>query len=159
MLDWEGLFKRYVWDDRTTPYLVPVAKLNRQQADSEVLAYSLFVGVLFSVVALGAMSEMSPHGRSPAAGFYAFTVVCACLLLHYTKAVPAALYLGTAPLAGLGYVAVVGTTSGRNPIDTAVVAAILIVLALYSFRLLNLIRRYPSLPDNGAAPPRRRLFK
>ncbi|GHD46344.1 hypothetical protein GCM10017083_15360 [Thalassobaculum fulvum] len=159
MLDWEGLFKRYVWDDRTTPYLVPVARLNRRQADSEILAYSLFMGVLFSVVALGAMSEMTPLGRSPVAGFYAFTVVCACLLLHYTKAVPAALYLGTAPLVGLGYVAVAGRNAGRDPIDSAIVAAILIVLAWYSLRLVNLARRYPNLPESDAAPPRRRLFK
>ena len=59
MLDWEGLFKRYVWDNRTTPYLVPLSKLNRRQADNEILAYSLFVGVLFGIVAITALSEIS----------------------------------------------------------------------------------------------------
>ena len=67
MLDWEGLFKRYVWDDRTTPYLVPLSKLNRRQADNEILIYSLFVGVLFGIVAITALSDETLHGRSPVA--------------------------------------------------------------------------------------------
>lgn len=159
MLDWEGLFKRYVWDDRTTPYLVPVTRLNRRQADSEILAYSLFMGVLFSVVALSSMSEMAPNGRSPLTVLYGFTVVCACLLLNYTKAVPAALYLGMAPLAGLAFLALVGMGSGRQPIDTAFVAAILLLLLWYSVRLVNVVRGYPDMPEGDAPPPRRRLFK
>lgn len=159
MLDWENLFKRYVWDDRTTPYLVPVARLTRRQADSELLAYSLFMGVLFSVVALTALSELGPHGRSPVTTFYGFTVVCACLLLYYTKAVPAAFYLGAAPLAGLGYIAFFGPGADREPIDTALVAGILLLLLWYSIRLVNLTRSYPHMPEGDAAPPRRRLFK
>lgn len=161
VLDWEGLFKRYVWDDRTTPYLVPVAKLNRRQADSEVLAYCLFMGVLFTVVALGAMSELSPTGRSPFTTLYGFTVVCACLLLNYTKAVPAAVYLGTAPLAGLVYLAatLAGSGTPREPIDTSMVAVVLLLLLWYSVRLVNLARGYPQMPEGDALPPRRRLFK
>jgi hypothetical protein len=159
VLDWEGLFKRYVWDDRTTPYLVPVTRLNRRQADSEILAYSLFMGVLFSVVALSAMSELAPNGRSPITAFYGFTVVCACLLLNYTKAVPAALYLGIAPLAALVFLALAGMGSGREPIDTAFVAAILLLLLWYSVRLVNVVRSYPDLPEGDSVPPRRRLFK
>jgi hypothetical protein len=31
-MDWESLFKRYVWSDVRTPYLVPVARLSRVQA-------------------------------------------------------------------------------------------------------------------------------
>lgn len=159
MLDWEGLFKRYVWDDRTTPYFTPVAKLTRRQADSELLAYSLFMGVLFTVVALSSMSELSPNGRSPLVALYGFTVVCACLLLNYTKAVPAALYLGAAPLAGLAYLVLGGSGAEREPIDTAFVAGILLLLFWYSVRLVNLARSYPYLPEGEDAPPRRRLFK
>jgi hypothetical protein len=31
-LDWEKLFKRYVWHDEKTPYLTRVAKLTRVRA-------------------------------------------------------------------------------------------------------------------------------
>ena len=90
MLDWEGLFKRDVWVDRTTPYLVPLSKLNRRQADNEILAYSLFVGVLFGIVAITALSDATPHGRSPGIGLYGFSVVCACILFGCSKSYPAA---------------------------------------------------------------------
>ena len=81
MLDWEGLFKRYVWDARTTPYLVPLSKLNRRQADNEILVYSLFVGVLFGIVAITALSDETLHGRSPGIGLYGFSVAVAFTLL------------------------------------------------------------------------------
>lgn len=159
MLDWEGLFKRYVWDERTTPYLVPVSRLTRQQADSEIFAYCLFAGILFVVVALGAMGDASPHGRSPLVTLYGFSVVVACLLLHYTKAVPAAFYLGLAPAAGLAYLVIYGLASDRAPVDTAIVAGVLLLLLWYSLRLIAVTRAYPSLPRGEHAAPRRRLFK
>lgn len=158
MLDWEGLFKRYVWDDRTTPYRIPVAKLTRQQADSEILIYCLIAGVLFAVVGFGAMSDQTPHGRSPLIALYGFTVVCAAVLFHYTKAVPAAYYLGATPAAGLLYLLIYGLGSKRELIDTAVVGAILLLLLWYSLRLVGIARAYPGLPE-GEQPPRRRLFK
>ncbi len=61
-MDWESLFKRYVWDDNKTPYLVPVAKLNRRQANSEIMIYTLFLGVLFGVVAVTSLSSSAPQG-------------------------------------------------------------------------------------------------
>ncbi len=159
MLDWEGLFKRYVWDDQTTPYLIPVAKLNRRQADSELLFYSLFVGILFAVVALSALSDAAPHGRSPFMTLYGFSVVCAALLLHFTKSVAAAMYLAATPLAGLVYLLFFGLGADRELGDTVIVAVILLLLLWYSLRLINLARSYPELPEGDAPPPRRRLFK
>ena len=71
MLDWENLFKRYVWDDRTTPYLIPVKRLKRQQADYEILAYSVVIGILFGVVSITALTDVGPQGRSPNISLYA----------------------------------------------------------------------------------------
>lgn len=159
MLDWEGLFKRYVWDDRKTPYLVPVSKLNRRQADNEILAYSLFVGILFAVVALSGLTGSASHGRSPFMMLYGFSVVCAAVLLHYTKSVLAAFYLAATPVAGLAYLLVFGLASNRALVDTVIVAAIALLLLWYSWRLVNLTRAYPALPDAEPDPPRRRLFK
>ena len=160
MLDWESLFKRYVWDSRTTPYLVPVSKLDRSQADNELLAYSLFVGVLFGVIALTALSGTTPHGRSPGIGLYAFSVVCACILLGFTKSYPAALYLSATPLAGLVYIIFYGLRSDRPRLDTIFVAIIILLFLWYSIRLIALVKAYPSLPKReGVKSPRRRLFK
>ncbi|MEQ8398645.1 hypothetical protein [Thalassobaculum sp.] len=159
MLDWESLFKRYVWDDRTTPYFIATGKLTRRQADSEVFAYCLFVGVLFSVVALSAMSELSPHGRSPLIMLYGFTVVFASLLLNYTKLVSAAVYLGATPLAGLAYLVIYGIGSDRESVDTIVVAIVLLLILWYSLRLVRIVQQYPTMPEGSEESPRRRLFK
>ena len=82
MLDWESLFKRYVWDTNTTPYFTPVAKLNRYQADHEIFAFCMFAGIIFAVVALAALTDVSMIGRSPIAGLYAFTVVSAAIIFN-----------------------------------------------------------------------------
>ena len=80
MLDWENLFKRYVWDHRTTPYLIPVNRLKRQQADYEILAYSDFIGILFGVVSITALTDVGPQGRSPNMSLYALSVTFASVI-------------------------------------------------------------------------------
>jgi|TARA_B100001971_G_C18058782_1_gene466777 hypothetical protein len=160
VLDWENLFKRYVWDDRTTPYLVPLSRLNRYQADNEILAYCLFLGILFGIVALTAMSGATPHGRSPFIAVYGITVVFAAIAFGIAKNYLAAIYLSATPLAGLVYLLVYGFRSGRHLIDTLLVTLVVLLLLWYSLRVIALARIYPSLrkPENEEQP-RRRLFK
>ena len=160
MLDWENLFKRYVWDDRTTPYLVPLSRLNRHQADNEILAYCLFLGILFGVVALTAMSGATPHGRSPIIATYGITVVFAAIAFGIAKNYFAALYLSATPLAGLTYLLIYGFRSDRQLVDTLLVALVVLLLLWYSLRVIGLARIYPKLrvPENEEQP-RRRLFK
>ena len=160
MLDWENLFKRYVWDDRTTPYLVPLSRLNRYQADNEILAYCLFLGILFGVIALTAMSGATPHGRSPIMALYGITVVLAAIAFGFAKIYLAALYLSATPLAGLVYLLIYGFRSDRPLVDTLLVALIALLLLWYSIRVIALARVYPNLrkPENEEQP-RRRLFK
>ena len=160
MMDWEKLFKRYVWDDRTTPYLVPVARLNQRQANYEIKAYSLFLGILFGVVAITSLSADAPHGYSPGMALYGFSVVCAAVCFGMAKAYAAALYLSATPLAGLAYLLIYGFGSERALVDTVIVAVVLLLLLQYSLRIVAVARAYPSPP---AAPhddnPRRGLFK
>ena len=160
MLDWENLFKRYVWDDRTTPYLVPLSRLNRYQADNEILAYCLFLGVLFGIIGLTAMSGATPHGRSPIIAVYGITVVFAAIAFGIAKHYFAALYLSATPLAGLVYLLIYGFRSDRYFVDTLLVGLGVLLLLWYSLRVIALARIYPSLrkPENEEQP-RRRLFK
>lgn len=159
MLDWENLFKRYVWDTRTTPYFTPVARLNRGQADYEILAFCLFVGILFAVVALGALTEKALFGRSPMLGLYAFSVVAGAVIFNYTKVLWSAFYVAAAPLACLVYVVVYGFAAGRPHMDSLLVGGFVVLILLYAPRLIGIARAYPSMPDAPTPPPRRRLFK
>ena len=142
-MDWESLFKRYVWDENKTPYLVPVAKLKRRQANSEIMVYSLFLGVLFAVVAVASLSSKAPQGYSPGMGLYAFTVVCAAVCFGVAKSYVAALYLSATPLAALAYVLLYGFGSERELLDTVIVVTVLVLLLRYSFRIVSVARAYP----------------
>jgi hypothetical protein len=86
-------------------------------------------------------------------------VVCAAVTFHYTKVVPAAVVVALSPLAGLAFLAVYGFGSVRPLGDTLIVFGMVLVLLVYSIRIIKIARLYPSLPDSGEPPPRRRLFK
>ena len=159
MFDWESIFKRYVWDSRTTPYFTPVAKLDRVQANSEIFAFCLFFGILFSVVAISALTEKALFGRSFLLGLYAFSVVAGAIVLNYVKVVPAAFYVAASPAACLAYVLIYGFGDGRPRLDSLMVAGFVVVVLLYTPRLIGIARAYPEMPEGDAPPPRRRLFK
>ena len=160
MLDWENLFKRYVWDDRTTPYLIPVHRLKRQQADYEILAYSVFIGILFGVVSITALTDVGPQGRSPNISLYALSVTFASVIFAYAKHYNAALYLSFAPLAGLAYLVFYGLRSDHSLFDTLLVALVLVLLLWYSRRIVRIARHYSTLREgDDQDTPKRRLFK
>lgn len=158
-LDWESLFKRYVWDTRTTPYFTPAARLTRAQANNEILAFTLFIGILFSVAAVGALTDRALFGRSPTVGLYAFSVVAGAVILNYTKAVIAAAYVTAAPLACLAFILIYGFSDERSRADSFIVLGIVVVLLLYAPRLISVARAYPDMPEGDAPPARRTLFK
>ncbi|NQV99875.1 MAG: hypothetical protein HQ483_09285 [Rhodospirillales bacterium] len=144
-MDWESLFKKYIWNEQTTPYLTAVPDLNRRQGNSEIFIYSLFLGVffaLFSILSLG--SDLIE--RSVGIGIYSFSVVCAAFIFGILKSYPAALYLSATPLAGIAYLFIYGFNSDREAVDTAIIAIILLLLLRYSLRIVAVARAYPTLP-------------
>ena len=62
-MDWEKLFLKYIWNDQTTPYLVPLDKLNQRQGNSEILIYSLFLGVFFGIAAIRCIITKKSIGK------------------------------------------------------------------------------------------------
>lgn len=145
-MNWEKLFLKYIWNDQTTPYLVPVEKLNRRQGNSEILIYSLFLGVFFGAAALISLRG-GPEVRSLGVAYYGFSVVCAAVLFVTLKSYLAALYLSATPLVALVYIFAYGLGAEREPIDTVIVTVILILLLRYSLRIVALARIYHELPE------------
>lgn len=148
-MEWEKLFRRYVWNDQTTPYLTPVPNLNRRQADSEILFYCWFMAVLFGVMGLISL-RAGPDGQSHGVAYYGFTVVCAAVLFGIMKSYWAALYLSATPLTALAYLYFYGLGSARPAGDTFIVTIVLLLLLRYSLRIIAVARYYPSLPEAGA---------
>jgi hypothetical protein len=147
MLDLEKYIKKYVWDDERTPYLVRVAKMTRSQADYELHAYAVFVGVLFAIVTGGALLSQDPLIRSQAVAAYSFSVVCAALILGFTKAVPAAWYCAAAPIAALLYFFLHGFHPSLSAIDHVALIVFGVIWLRYSLRVAAIARAYPGLPE------------
>jgi hypothetical protein len=114
MIDLEKYIKKYIWDDERTPYLVPVARMTRRQADYELHAYTVFVGVLFAIVSGSALLSQDPQIKSDAVAVYGFTVVCATVVFGFTRSVYAAWYCAGAPLVALMYFFVLPSQSENH---------------------------------------------
>jgi hypothetical protein len=152
MMNWESFVKRYVWDDQRTPYLVRVSRITRRQADYEIYLYAVFLGLLFGVVTVAALSGALPQGRSEPVALYGFSVVCSTILFGATKHLWPALYCSAAPLAVLFYLFTNGFPPHLGTLDRFVLVAFALIWLRYSMRIVNLAKSYPGLPDR---PPER----
>lgn len=149
-MNWESFIKRYVWHDERTPYLVPVSRITRRQADYEIYAYTIFLGILFTMVTIAALSGATPQGRSEAVALYGFTVVCSTVVFGVTKHVWAAFYCSATPLAALVYFFTFGFPADLGTIDHVVLIVFALIWLRYSLRIVNLAKAYEQLPE---APP------
>ena len=147
MINFEKYFKRYIWDDERTPYFVPVARMSRRQADYELHAYGVFVGLLFAMVTGGALLSQDPQIRSDAVAVYGFTVVCATIIFGFTRAVYAAWYCAVAPLIALLYFFLYGFHPNLNTIDHAVLIGFGLIWLRYSLRVVAIARAYSGMPE------------
>lgn len=145
----DKFFRKYVWDDERTPYLVSVGRLTRRQADHELLFYATLSGVLFALIALAALSRRLPHGDASLVSLFAFTQVCASLLLGMTRSAWAAVYCATAPLAALLYFALFGFHPSLGALDKSLLVVAAILWTLYGRRLVSVARAYPGLAEKA----------
>jgi hypothetical protein len=138
-LDWEKLVRRYVWHDERTPYFTRVAHLTRRQANYELFAYAVFMGVLAGVLAV-----LSPGS---AVSLYAFSVCCAALLLGVTGHPWAALWCAGAPFAALAYWALAGFDPRLETLDRAVLIVVALSGLVYSPRIVAVARARARAPQ------------
>jgi hypothetical protein len=145
-LDWEKLFKRYIFDDTKTPYFVAVARLTRTQARSELFVYALFLGVLFAVIAVASISTELPHRGALGVPLYALSVVCAAVVFGLTRHAWAAAYCAGAPVAALLYFMLFGFHPNLGTWDKVLLVAIVLLWLRYNWRILAIARAYASMP-------------
>ena len=143
----EKFLKRYVWDDEKTPYFTPSSKLNRKQAHYECLAYSVFVGILFSAISLITLTGAGGHERAIGPALFSFTMICASVIFGFTKTYLAALWLSSAPVAAVAYFLVYGFRPSWASIDQIVVMLFVGCWIAYSLRIVAIGRRYDEMPE------------
>ena len=143
----DKFFRKYVWDDLRTPYRIPVSRLTRRQADYELLFYATLSGVLFGMISLAALSNRLPHGNVGGVSLFAFTQVCASLLLGMTRSAWAALYCATGPIGALLYFVLFGFHASLGLADKLLLVATCVLWAIYCGRLVSVARAYPNLAE------------
>jgi hypothetical protein len=141
-LDWEKLFKRYVWHDERTPYLTRVSNLTRVQAQYEIFGYALFMGLLSGILSLVTLSPALPHGGATIVPVYAFTVCCAAAILGFTRHPWAACWCALAPFAALLYFGAWGFHPHLETGERALLVAVALAGLLYSRRLVAVARAW-----------------
>ena len=144
-LDWEGMFRKYIWNANTTPYLTPASALTQRQANSEIRFYCWFLIILFGVVSLTSLKS-DPGNSFVGAPYYGFSVVCAAVLFGFSKIYAAALYLSATPLVSLAYLWLYGVATERPLGDSIIVTLILLGLLRYSLRTVAIAKYYSDLP-------------
>lgn len=143
--EWEKLIKRYVWNDERTPYFTRVGNLSRQQAQYELFAYALLVGVLSGVLSVAALASSHPLAHAEAVSLYAFSVCCAAILLAATRHPWAAVWCAGAPLAALAYFGVWGFHPEAESPDKVLIVAIVAAWLLYSRRVVAVADAWQAL--------------
>jgi hypothetical protein len=143
VVSWEKLIKRYLWDDDRTPYLVPASRMTSKQADHEIFAYTVFLGILSAVVCLAALADT---GTSDLIVVYAFSAIVGTVVLGVTKHLYSAWYCGAVPVAFLLYLLVYGFPANLAPIDHFVLIAFALIWLRYAFRVISIARAYPDMP-------------
>ncbi len=151
MLNWDNLFRRYVWHETKTPYFTPVRRLNIEQANHELFVYALLLSILFLVIAFVSLAGRLPHGNAAIVPLYAFSALCAAVVLGFTRHPWAAFYCASGPLAALAYFAAFGFHPNLEFGDKVVLVLLALGWLAYARRVVAIARAYPELP--AAAPP------
>ncbi|HEX5091339.1 MAG TPA: hypothetical protein VFV84_01470 [Burkholderiales bacterium] len=146
----DKFFRKYVWDDLRTPYRVPVGRMTRHQAGYELLFYATLSGVLFGMISLAALSNRLPHGNAAGVSLFAFTQVCAALLLGMTRSPWSALYCAMGPIGALLYFVLFGFHANLGVADKVLLVSGSVLWAIYGVRLVAVARAYPTLPEGGS---------
>ena len=148
-LNWEKLFKRYVWHDDRTPYLTRVANLTALQARYEIFGYALFMGVLAGLLSVVTLSPTLPHGSAAIVPVYAFTVCCAAVILGFTRHPWAATWCALSPLAALAYFGAWGFHANLEDGDKALLVVVALAGLLYSLRVVAVARAWHGRAEPG----------
>ncbi len=147
-MDWYHYLKRYVWNERKTPYFIAVGKLDKGQADSETFLYALFFSLPGALVAAAALADIVQNGNfhSIWPGLYAVSVCVAAVLLRMLKTVTAAYYSITVPIALLAYLYFMGFHPKLGMIDQILLIAVLLLWIRYALRVAAIAKAYSGMP-------------
>ena len=155
-LQWDTMFRRYVYDAERMPYLTRVENLTRVQAGHELLVFALFIGIFFTVLGFAALAGRLPHGHGIGVPMYAFFTAWAAGVLAWSRSLWTAAICGLAPVAVLVYLATWGFPKGFGLIDKVLLVSVMLLALRYIWRVVRIAATYDTMPPG--APPKSGRF-
>ena len=148
MSSWEKQVRKYVWDPQKTPFLVPVARLNQGQANSEIFVFVVFLVTPVTLVLLAALAYLwhTADGAFALLAAYTASILAAAVLLHQRKDWRAAAWCLTAPLALLGFLLWNGFSARLGWLDKVLLLSMLLGWSCYTLRIVAIARAYAGMP-------------
>lgn len=144
-MDFDKYLRKYVWDDEKTPYFTPSAQLTRRQAHYELLAYTVFLGLLFTALSMVFLVGAAGQPRSFAGALFCFSMLCTAIILAFTRHPYAALYASTAPVAAALLLLAQGMRPHWGTLDVVVIALFLAAWLRYALRVVAIARRFDDM--------------
>lgn len=153
MVIWEKYVRKYVWDDRSTPFLVPVEKLTQAQAKKELFLFAIFLSTPFALLSAAAGTMAVHNGGIGYAliTLYAVSIVTASGYTTLARKRNVAIYCGTAPLVMLLYFIVSGFPPKLHLLDHAIMITAILCWLRYTFRIVSIVGAYSRLRPNEDA--------
>lgn len=144
---WEKYVRKYVWDDRSTPFLIPVEKLSQAQARKELFLFAIFLATPFALLsaAAGTLAVQGGDIGYALIALYAVSIVTAAGYTNHARKRSIAIYCGTAPLALLLYFIVNGFPPRLHLLDHAIMITVILCWLRYTFRIIAITGAYSRL--------------
>ena len=153
-MGWYDSVKRYVWDEEKTPHLIRVDGLSKSQARKELFVYTLFLSILFALVALVTMAGAKSGANFESLGmaFYALSVFCSAVVLGMNKLHAAALYAAGAPLVVILYILADGLGIGLGLAEKIGLLIFLAIWFRYALRIAAIAKAYRGMREGPEQP-------
>lgn len=144
-----AFFRKYVWDEDKTPYLVPVPRLTPVQARNEIFAFAVLLAAFAMMITGAAIFGRVFETVALGAAIYASSVFSAAIVLVTARHPAAAAYCAAAPLAPLLYFIVAGFPPNLHMVDELLVIALLLGLVRYGMRVVAIARTHRHTAKGG----------
>ncbi len=153
-MDWYHYLKRYVWDEKKTPYFIAVDKLNRSQAESELFLYALFLSVPGALISAAALADVLQNGNLASIwpGLYASSVCLAAAILKLKKSMAAAYYSISVPVVMLAYLFFTGFNDKPFSLNHIVLVVVSLLWIRYAVRIAAMAKGYSGMPEKPEEP-------
>ena len=153
MSGWFSFAKKYLWHEEKTPFHLSPKDMSRLQAHNEILLFSIFEGVIASMIILGSYLHVFKTGDSSFYPIliYSFSLLIAIFILNKHKNLLAACFCLTPPLIVFGILTVFGFHPNNGIFEKTIISVFIIFWFFYTIRIFEICRNFNDLKSESVS--------